>query len=113
MTERIDIRGANAAGPSFEVSNKTVAAAGATGATAATASGSGQWATQHIALKPTPPPPPDPYGTNPATDLPLWIPVGFTGSDSDIPAPAWNEAYSDAAGNPLPGKPHRVRHQLS
>lgn len=101
MTERIDIRGADAAGPSFEASNKTVAAAGDTGTTAATAAGSGQWAAQQIALKPTPPPPPDPYGTNPGTDLAMWIPIGFTSTDSDTPAPAWNEAYSDANGNPI------------
>lgn len=98
-TERFDIRHANAAGPSLGYANKAVPAAGATGTTAATAA-SAHWASQHIALTPRVP---DPYGTNPASDLPQWIPIGFTGSDTDIPAPAWNEPYSDAAGNPLPG----------
>ncbi len=105
MTERFDIKntntaGPNGSGPTTEAATVTQATAGATGSKIATAAASAQWAAQLIALNPQPV---DTYGTSTATDLGKWIPIGFTGTDTDSPAPAYNEAYTTgtpAALNP-------------
>ena len=84
----------------MEGATDTLNTAGTTSATTnyATATAGGQWVAQLIALNPSPA---DYYGTDPTnpTDLATWIPVGFTGTDADTPAPAYNEAYSDGNGN--------------
>jgi hypothetical protein len=97
LTERFD-RNTGGASPSIQGANKIDSTAGPTAASSATAGAGGEYAAQQIVLKPTPP---DPYGSNPGTDLALWIPIGFTSTDTDTPAPAWNEAYSDTNGNPI------------
>jgi hypothetical protein len=91
MTEQLDIRNTNASGPSLEGATRTQAASGGTGNKQATAGASGQWAAQLIALTPKPV---DTYGTNPATDLDKWVPIGLTG----IGAPGYDEAYVDSNG---------------
>ncbi len=102
-TERFDVKNANAAGPSTESSTLAEATAGATGTKAATAAASGQWAAQMIALNPVPV---DTYGTNVPADLGSWLPIGFTGTDSDSPPPAYNEAY--VSGGALNSSSHIV-----
>jgi hypothetical protein len=95
MTERFDVRNADANGPSIAGVTKTDATAGASGTTSSDASAGGQYAAQHVALKPNPA---NQYGTAYPADLAKWIPVGFTGIDTDNPAPAYAEAYVDANG---------------
>jgi hypothetical protein len=94
-TERFDRRGGNTAGPSIAAASKTVASVGATGATTATVAGGGSYAAQHVALSPDVS---NHYGTTYPADRAKWIPIGFTGTDSDTPAPAWNEAYVNGSG---------------
>jgi hypothetical protein len=104
-TERFDR--ANAAGPTLEGVTLTEATAGATGNKAATAAATGQWAAQLIALNPTPV---DTYGTDPTNtaDRNSWIPVGFTGTDTDTPAPVYNEAYVSGSPATLNASSHIV-----
>ena len=98
-TERFDVQNTNAAGPTIESATLTEATAGATGNKTATATLAGQWAAQLVALNPVPV---DVYGTNVPADLGKWIPIGFTGTDSDSPPPAYNEAYVNSSGVPNP-----------
>jgi hypothetical protein len=95
-TERFDRRGSNGAGPSIGAASKTVGSAGGTGATQSQVAGGGSYAAQHVALRPDYT---NHYGTSYPADLAKWIPIGFTGTDSDTPAQTWNEAYVDANGN--------------
>ncbi len=102
FTEQFDIQNSatTATATSMEGATDTLNTAGTTSATTnyATATAGGQYVAQLIALNPSPA---DYYGTDPTnpTDLSTWIPVGFTGTDVDSPAPAYNETYSDGNGN--------------
>ncbi len=98
MGERWDIRGTNAVGPSIAAGSKTDTSAGNSNATTSDATGGGQWAAQHVALNPDFT---NHYGTDEtlASDRAKWIPIGFTSTDSDLPAQTWNEAYVDVNGN--------------
>ncbi len=95
FTEQLDVRNSNALGPSVQGAVGTQATTGATGTSYATSGSGGQMVAQHIALRPTGA---AVYGTAYPLDLDKWIPVGFTGIDTDTPAQAWNEAYSDGHG---------------
>jgi len=100
LTEQFDAQNMNAAGPSSEGSTGTQATAGTTSAANnATATAGGQFVSQLVALNPKPV---DTYGTDPATNLNNWIPIGFTGTDTDSPNPANSEAYSDTSGGVKP-----------
>ena len=95
MTERSDRATASANGTpwiSMLSAAGTQASSGATGNKDATAAATGLWATQLIAIKPAPV---ETYGATYPADLSLWIPIGFTGTDTDAPSQAWSEAYSD------------------
>ena len=95
FTEQLDARNSNVSGPSVQGAVGTQQTAGARGSSFATAGAGGQMAAQHIALRPTGA---SVYGTAYPVDLDKWIPIGFTGIDTDAPAQAWNEAYSDGHG---------------
>jgi hypothetical protein len=100
MTERFDRRGSNNAGPSISGTSKIDSSAGMSGTTTSNASGGGRWAAQHVVLRPN-----SGYGTSYPDDLAKWIPIGFTGTDSDTPTlgsgvpNGYNEAYVDSNGN--------------
>jgi hypothetical protein len=98
LTERFD-RNTGGASPSIQGATKIDATAGATNASTANATSgtatTGQYVGQTIVLNPVPY---DTYGTTYPTDLAKWIPIGFTGTDSDSPSQAWNETYSDGNG---------------
>ena len=94
LTEQFDTKNANASGPAIQGAGKTDTTAGATGTSASTPSAAGAWAAQSVELSQVPG-----YGTSFPADLAKWIPVGFTGTDSDSPSQAYNEAYSDGQGN--------------
>ena len=106
FNEQFDVQNSGTTGTatSMEGATDTQANAGTTSATTnyATTTAGGQWVSQLIALNPVPT---DHYGTDPtnSTDLATWIPVGFTGTDADTPAPKYNEAYSDGNGNLVNG----------
>jgi hypothetical protein len=95
MNETFEIRHPNSAGPSLGGVRGSQSSQGSTGTTTVSADGNGQWLAQHIGLTPVPV---DTYGTNPATDLAKWIPIGFSGTDTDAPAPAYFESYSNGLG---------------
>lgn len=99
MTERFDLSNVNAGGPATMVATQGQASSGSSGSRTATASLSARWAAQLIALRPAAGGT-DIYGTDPASDLGLWIPLGFTGLDADSPAVTFPEPYIDASGNP-------------
>ena len=90
-TEEFDQRIGTTSGPATEGIDFAVASAGVTGSKTATASSSGQWVAQMIALRPAI----EAYGKDPTVDLAKWIPIGFTGTDTGSPAPAYNENYVD------------------
>jgi hypothetical protein len=94
MTERSDTAFASG-GPTVEVADYQQAAIGSTLGQTATAATSGSWAAQLFALKAVPV---DTYSidVNDNVALKSWIPVGFTGTDSDSPPMTYNEAYSSA-----------------
>ncbi len=63
---------------------------------------SAAWGAILVALKPNMVPVDStPYGTNTATDVGQWVPIGFSGTDTDTPTlgtgGTYNEAYVDAA----------------
>jgi hypothetical protein len=95
MTEQLDQR-PTTGGPAIQ--GVTLASSpstpGATGSKTATASTGGAWAAQLIAVKP------EAYATDPAVALSKWIPIGFTGTDNNTPAPANPEAYVDPTTDP-------------
>ncbi len=95
LTDEVDVRNTNASGPSLRGADGIQATTGATGTSYATAGAGGQMVAQHIALRPTGA---SVYGTAYPLDLDKWIPVGFTGTDTNTPAQAWDEAYSDGHG---------------
>lgn len=95
LTERVDTRNSNNSGPSLQVATGTRTNSGATGTSYATSGLGGSYAAQHVAIRPMAA---ATYGTAYPADVAKWIPIGFTGTDSDTPAPAWNEAYSDGNG---------------
>lgn len=95
LTERVDTRNSNGSGPSLQIATGTRTTAGATGTSSATAGLGGSYAAQHVALRPSAA---ATYGTSYPGDLAKWIPIGFSGTDTDTPAQAWNEAYSDGNG---------------
>ncbi len=97
MTERVDVANGTStnAGPTIEVASITQASAGSVGDKTAAAAASGRWAAQQIAIKPTAV---DTYGASVPADIAKWIPIGFTGTDTDTPSPAWNEVYSNGSG---------------
>lgn len=95
MNERWDVRGTNAVGPSIAAASKTDTTAGNSNATTSNATAGGQWAAQHVALNPDFS---NHYGTTYPDDLLKWIPIGFSGTDTDSPAQTYNEAYVDSAG---------------
>jgi hypothetical protein len=102
MTERFDRQGTNPPWPSISGTSKTDSNAGMSGTTTANAADGGQWAAQHVVLRPDLS---NSYGTTYPGDLAKWIPIGFTGTDSDSPTlgsgvpNGYNEAYVDANGN--------------
>jgi hypothetical protein len=105
LTERSDMTNSNAAGPATMAATGGPAGSTSTGTKAATATASATWAAQLVALSPVPGPV-DVYGTNTSTDVAQWVPIGFTGTDSDTPTlgtgGTYNEAYA-SAGNPVAG----------
>jgi len=107
LTEQFDANNTNAAGPSTEGATGTQATAATTSSTNyATATAGGYWVSQLIALNPTPV---DTYGTTLPTDLLRWIPVGFTGTDTDpLHPPAYNEAYVTGSPATLNNASHIV-----
>jgi hypothetical protein len=106
MSERFDRRGGAANAPSIVGLGKNDDTAGPSGTTTWRArqgnnSGGGNWIAQHVVLRPDVT---NAYGTNYPADLDLWIPIGFTGTDSDTPTFAsipggHSQAYVDANGN--------------
>jgi hypothetical protein len=95
MDETFEIKHQNSAGPSLDGIDGVQSNDGNVGSTSVTADGSGRWVAQQFGLRPAPV---DPYGTDPATDLAKWIPIGFSGTDTDSPAPTYSEAYSNGQG---------------
>jgi hypothetical protein len=104
-TERFDVKNTNAGGPSTQAATSTLATAKAAGNDVATAAASAQWAAQLIALNPLGV---DTYGTSTSTDLSKWIPVGLTGTDTDTPNVAYNEAYVGGTPATLNASAHIV-----
>jgi len=97
MTQQVNVPHPNKNGPTTLAATRTWTNGNtSTGAISATASRSVNWAAQLIAINPAPV---DTYGTDPASNLSQWIPIGFTGTDSDTPAHAYDEAYVDGSGN--------------
>lgn len=98
LVERFE-RNTGGASPSIQGANKIDATAGGTGASTVDATSGagalGQGVGQQIVLNPNPY---DTYGTIYPADLSKWIPIGFTGTDTDAPAQAYNEVYSNSAG---------------
>jgi hypothetical protein len=100
MTEQFDVQNGTSGtpGPSIAADTDTVPSAGSTGNRTATAGASGSWAAQLISIH-------NPYKVTPPSssthrnDLAKWIPIGFTGTDTDTPATDYNQAYTDANGN--------------
>jgi IPT/TIG domain/Putative Flp pilus-assembly TadE/G-like/von Willebrand factor type A domain len=98
LSERGDIaNGGATSGPSIAVGTGTQSSANDTGTRTATAASSTRWASQLIALHAVPGPA-DTYDTS---DVAQWIPIGFTGTDTDTPPVTYREAYVDANGNPI------------
>jgi hypothetical protein len=97
MTEAVDVANGTSTtpGPTLEMTAMTLANPGSTGTRTATAGASGRWGAQLIAINPTSV---GAYGTSYPADLAMWIPIGFTGTDSGTPTQAWNEAYSNGTG---------------
>jgi Flp pilus assembly protein TadG len=91
-----------AGGPTMELADAQIVTASATGTETANAGASGNWVAQLFGLRSLPV---DTYSidVNDPNALKAWIPVGFTGTDTD--APAWgtagmrgnNEAYSSGS----------------
>lgn len=98
-SERFDQSNSNAAGPTVALATSSQASTGATGSKTSTAGVAAVWAAQQLALRAVPGPV-DVYGTNVLTDIDQWVPLGFTGTDSDLPAVTYNEAYVDSSGTP-------------
>ncbi len=95
FTERVDQMHTSAANIAMEIATKTQATAGATGTSTAVATTGGNFTAQTFAIRPNMG---NVYGTTYPQDLAKWIPIGLTGTDSKLPAPAYSEAYSNAAG---------------
>ncbi|HEY6571011.1 MAG TPA: pilus assembly protein TadG-related protein [Candidatus Limnocylindrales bacterium] len=86
-------------GPSMAIGRGVQANPDDTGDRNATIGSNGiQWATQLIGLNAVP----GPADTYDQTDQDQWLPIGFTGLDTNTPAVTHREAYVDASNNPRP-----------
>ncbi len=108
MTEQLDQRNTSGSGPTIGIGTGSFASGSSTGTKTATTAASSRWAAQLIALQGVPGPA-DVYGTNvnAQADRDQWIPIGFSGTDTDSPPVTYREAYVD---NAVPPNPIRNTH---
>ena len=101
FAERIDQQHPNAAGPTVGVGTSSQASTGSTGTKGATTANAARWVAQLIALRGVPGPA-DVYGTNVNTDMDQWVPIGFSGTDTDAPLLGTNGTYNEAYATGTP-----------